>query len=185
MDALAEEDGALAVRLARRTIESHILGLSSGVPDLPAVFSTQRGVFVTLKRGERLRGCIGFSEPVFPLKDALMKAAVAAATEDPRFPPVQPDELRQISVEVTVLTPPEPLSCAPAMRSSHIEPGRHGLIVSGMGRGGLLLPQVATEYGWDAITFLDQTCIKAGLPSGCWRQDNISVQIFEGQIFEE
>jgi uncharacterized protein (TIGR00296 family) len=186
MAVLSEEEGKLAVRIARRSIEIHLAARPmSEIPDIPPVFYENRGVFVTLKRDGDLRGCIGIPYPVMPLAKALEQAAIASATEDPRFMPVSADELGGIGIEVTVMTPPEPLLGPPADRPSRIEAGRHGLIVSGRGRSGLLLPQVATEYGWDERTFLDHTCMKAGLPSGCWERSEIEVKTFEGQIFHE
>jgi uncharacterized protein (TIGR00296 family) len=186
MAVLSEEEGKLAVRIARSALENRLRGRRmTEIPAVSPVFADDRGVFVTLTRGGRLRGCIGYPYPVMPLSEALVNAAVAAATEDPRFLPVSAGELDEIEVEVTVMTPPEPLLCPPAERPSRIEAGRHGLIITGHGRSGLLLPQVATEYGWDEKTFLDHTCMKAGLPSGCWQRDGIEVQTFEGQIFHE
>jgi uncharacterized protein (TIGR00296 family) len=186
MAVLSEEEGKLAVRIARGFIEIHLAGRQlPEIPDLPPVFGENRGVFVTLKRGGDLRGCIGIPYPVMPLSEALEQAAISSATEDPRFMPVSEDELAGITIEVTVMTPPKSLLCTPAERPSCIEAGKHGLIVSGRGRNGLLLPQVATEYGWDARTFLDHTCRKAGLPAGCWERSEIEVKTFEGQIFHE
>lgn len=185
MDTLNAEEGKLAVSLARHTLLEMEGSVKTENPELPAVFDEFRGVFVTLKKQDDLRGCIGFPYPIKPLKEAITTAAIAAASEDPRFSPVKPEELDLITIEVTILTPPIPLTCEPDRRTDHVIVGKHGLIVSGLHTGGLLLPQVATEYGWDAGTFLDHTCIKAGLPPGCWKNSSIEVQIFEGQIFHE
>ena len=186
MDVLTEEEGSIAVILARSALEELYFGRSGNCPDpLPEVFSEPRGVFVTLEQAGDLRGCIGYPYPVMPLSQAVQHAAIAAATEDPRFLPVRPEELEQIDLEVTVLTVPVPLTCSPETRPSAVRVGTHGLIVaSGMARG-LLLPQVATEYGWDAQEFLDHTCQKAGLPPGCWQKERTEVLIFEGQVFSE
>ena len=108
-----------------------------------------------------------------PLRDAIREAACSAATGDPRFPPVTPKELSDISVEVTVLTEPELLDVVPADRPAAITVGKHGLIVRGYGRSGLLLPQVPVEWGWNVTEFLDHTCMKAGLPRGCWQEASI------------
>lgn len=183
MDLLTEEEGALATRLARTTVEHEVAGRPASDIALPDIFAKQRGVFVTLTKRGNLRGCIGFPYPVMALGDAIRQAAVAAALEDPRFPPVRADEVATLDFEVTVLTPPAPLDCAPDERPAAVEVGRHGLIVRGHGTSGLLLPQVATEYGWDSATFLDHTCIKAGLPGGCWKRKAVEVLTFEGQIF--
>jgi uncharacterized protein, PH0010 family len=183
MQLLTAEEGVLATRLARGAVETVITKKPKPALDLTPVFREKRGVFVTLNRAGQLRGCIGFPYPVMPLSDAIENAAVAAALEDPRFPGVKKDELASLDFEVTILTVPVPLECDPEDRPNHIEVGRHGLIARGFGTSGLLLPQVATEYGWDAKTFLDQTCNKAGLPARCWHQANTEILTFEGQIF--
>lgn len=183
MQLLTPDDGMLAVRLARGAIEYTILRKPKPMVSLTPVFSEKRGVFVTLTKAGQLRGCIGFPYPVMPLGDAIENAAVAAALEDPRFPGVKKSEVSSLDFEVTVLTEPIPLTCDPVDRPKHIEVGRHGLIARGYGTSGLLLPQVATEYNWDAKTFLEQTCQKAGLPTTCWQQPVIEILTFEGQIF--
>lgn len=185
MDLLTADEGDLAVRLARGTIDHVCAKKPKPALHLTPVFREKRGVFVTLNRRGELRGCIGLPYPVMPLGGAIEHAAAAAALEDPRFPPVTKEELGEISLEVTILTVPVALEAAPAHRPEKIEVGRHGLIARGMGTSGLLLPQVATEYGWDATTFLEHTCIKAGLPAGCWKQDSVEFLTFEGQIFSE
>ena len=182
---LTPEEGRTAVHLARNAIKAALNGEEIVLHDLPAIFGERRGVFVTLKQQGHLRGCIGLPYPTRPLGDAIVEAAVSAALEDPRFLPVSQRELGDIALEVTVLTEPRPLRCPPEQLPGCIEVGKHGLIVNGLGTGGLLLPQVPVEYGWTSREFLDQTCIKAGLPAGCWRRGDVAVQAFEGQIFEE
>ena len=182
---LGEDEGKTSVCLARKTIEKEIAGKIMQCPELPAVFKEKRGVFVTLNIFGELRGCIGYPQPVLPLSDAIQDAAVSAATRDPRFIPVKPKELEDISIEVTVLTPPEPLLCPAEKRAGNIETGRHGLIIQGKGHAGLLLPQVATEYGWNSEEFLTHTCLKAGLFKDCWKDENYNIFTFEGQIFSE
>jgi uncharacterized protein (TIGR00296 family) len=185
MQLLTDEEGNMAVRSARAAIEHAVAKRTKSSFDLTPVFSEKRGVFVTLTKNGTLRGCIGFPYPVMPLGEAIAHAAGAAALEDPRFPPVTKDELAAISLEVTILTVPEALEGEPAKRPEQVIVGKHGLIVRGMGTSGLLLPQVATEYGWDAKTFLDHTCMKAGLSGRCWTSKNIEILTFEGQIFSE
>jgi len=185
MDLLTDHEGHLALQSARGSFEFLIAGTPKPALKLTPVFSEKRGVFVTLTKEGCLRGCIGFPYPVIPLGEAIEQAAVAAASEDPRFPPVAESELTAIKIEVTVLTPPVAITGPPDDRPSHVVPGRHGLIVRGMGTSGLLLPQVCTDYDWDARTFLDQTCAKAGLPSHVWHNKNVEVLTFEGQIFSE
>ena len=182
---LTAKEGDVAVHLARDAIGHAILKKKEPALHLTPVFSEKRGVFVTLTQGGNLRGCIGFPYPVMPLGDAIMEAAMAAALKDPRFPPVTGAELPSITIEVTVLTLPQKLACEPDQRPAQVEVGRHGLIIKGMGTSGLLLPQVATENGWDSTTFLDHTCAKAGLPGKCWTSNRVEVLTFEGQIFHE
>lgn len=140
----------------------------------------QRGAFVTLHKRGQLRGCIGNFVSDDPLVDTVRGMAVAAATQDPRFPPVRPEEMADLDVEISVLSPLRQVDSV-----EEIEVGRHGIyIISPRGRG-VLLPQVATEYGWDRDTFLDQTCVKAGLRPGCWRDPDTRVMVFTAQIFGE
>lgn len=185
MQLLTDDEGVMAVRSARAAIEHAVAKKPKTSSDLTPMFSGKRGVFVTLTKGGNLRGCIGFPYPVMPLGEAIVHAAGAAALEDPRFPPVTKDELAAISLEVTILTVPEPLEGDPVKRPQQVIVGKHGLVVRGMGTSGLLLPQVATEYGWDAKTFLDHTCMKAGLSEKCWTSKNVEILTFEGQIFSE
>ncbi|MDD4299096.1 MAG: TIGR00296 family protein [Methanomicrobium sp.] len=182
---LCEEDGKAAVCLARKSIEKYIADREITCPKLPSVFAEERGVFVTLTKYGELRGCIGYPYPILPLFEAIRDAAVSAATKDPRFPPVQQDELESITLEVTILTKPEPLLCPAEERSQKIEIGRHGLIIQGRGHAGLLLPQVATDYKWTSEEFLSHTCLKAGLFKDCWKDNSYELLTFEGQIFSE
>ncbi|MCK9632057.1 MAG: TIGR00296 family protein [Methanoregula sp.] len=185
MELLTPEEGQMALRSARGAIEYVCAKKPKPALKLTPVFNEKRGVFVTLNIKGELRGCIGLPYPVMPLGKAIEHAAGAAAREDPRFPPVRKEELEEITVEVTILTVPEPLKGDPPERPGNVIVGRHGLIARGMGTSGLLLPQVATEYGWDATTFLDHTCMKAGLPNRCWTYPTVEILTFEGQIFSE
>ncbi len=182
---LSEEEGALALRYAKTVLAGHVGSVPFEEPAFPEIFCEKRGVFVTLTKNGELRGCIGFPYPVLPLNAAIRDAARSAATEDPRFRPVTAAELPAIRVEVTILTEPEHLAVAAAERDRHIVIGRHGLIVRGYGRSGLLLPQVPVEWEWNVREFLDHTCMKAGLPAKCWLEDAVEVLTFEGQIFSE
>jgi hypothetical protein len=185
MHALTGEEGVMAVRLARAVLENHVGRAQSDLPLLPPVFSEKRGVFVTLSNGGELRGCIGYPYPTHPLKDALCDAAISAATRDTRFPPVRAPELPQLRIEVTVLSVPELVTADPEARPAVVDVGKHGLIIQGHGRSGLLLPQVPVEWGWDSREFLDHTCLKAGLPAGCWKRKDVDLYAFEGQVFIE
>lgn len=185
MRQLTDEEGRLGLALARQAVEAAVRRSRPVHGALPDVFSEPRGVFVTLTRDGQLRGCIGLPYPVAPLGEAIIEAGQSAALHDPRFPPLTLGELDRIRVELTVLTMPTPISGPPSERPNVVEVGRHGLIVRGLGTSGLLLPQVAIEYGWTATEFLGHTCRKAGLPPDCWRRPDIEVSLFEGQIFHE
>ena len=175
----------MALRAARTFAEAKIFNMDAPVPNYPPVFDEKRGVFVTITENNMLRGCIGFPYPVKPLFISLREAAEAAATEDPRFMPIEEYEIPGLHFEVTILTMPEVLKGPAAERASRIEVGRHGLIASRDGQSGLLLPQVAEEYGWSAEEFLSQTCWKAGLAEDAWKSEDCIIQTFEGQIFSE
>lgn len=136
------------------------------------------GAFVTLKTHGNLRGCIGNVVGNSPLHETVAQMARSAAFEDPRFPPLQLDEYDSLDVEISVLSPIEPCP-DPEL----IETGRHGLIVRKGPHSGLLLPQVATEHGWDRHTFLQHTCRKAGLPSCCWNEPDTQLFWFQAVIF--
>jgi AmmeMemoRadiSam system protein B/AmmeMemoRadiSam system protein A len=138
----------------------------------------ERGAFVTLKKKGELRGCIGFIEPVAPLWNTVIQTAVYAASEDPRFPPVESDELENLEYEVSVLSPLQKIA-----DPSLVQVGKHGLVIAMGGRKGILLPQVAVENGWSRETFLNQACVKAGLPPDAWKK-GAEISIFEAIVFK-
>jgi MEMO1 family protein len=177
---LTAEDKGQLLRLARAAVEEYVTR-GTVVEDRTGnpKFLPPRGVFVTLTKRGDLRGCIGFIEPVAPLSQALIRAAIYAATEDPRFPPVGAAELKGLEVEVSVLTPLKEIT-----NPAQVQVGRHGLVVSRGGRRGLLLPQVPVENGWDRETFLKEGCLKAGLPPDAW-QKGAKMEIFEAIVFRE
>jgi AmmeMemoRadiSam system protein A len=174
---LPDDDRAALVVLARDAVTCAVLGGPAPAPPHRAVFNQVGGAFVTLTIRGELRGCIGQVEPRDPLGAVIVHCAAAAALEDPRFPPVSPIELPSLSIEVSVLTPAEEV-----LDLERIEVGRHGLIVSHNGCRGLLLPQVATEYGWSREQFLVQTCRKAGLAKDAWRR-GARIYCFEAEVF--
>jgi len=189
---LTLEQGRFLVRLARQAIATALeTGQVLSPPaDVPDPLREQRGVFVTLRQkvaGEKmLRGCIGIALPIKPLVEATIEAALNAAFRDPRFPPLTREEFPHVTVEVSVLTPPQLLQVSdPREYPAHIRIGRDGLLVEADWQRGLLLPQVAVEHGFDAVTFLEQTCLKAGLPKDAWRKGDIKVFTFQAQVFEE
>lgn len=138
---------------------------------------TKKGAFVTLKKKGLLRGCIGFIEPVAPLYQTIIQAAIYAASRDARFTPVSPSEIRDLEIEISVLSPLQKIN-----DFNLIQVGKHGLIIEKAGRKGLLLPQVPVENNWSRKTFLQQTCLKAGLPRNAWK-DGADIFIFEAVVF--
>jgi uncharacterized protein (TIGR00296 family) len=183
---LTLEEGKIAVRLARDALVSYIQNKKLIEPiELPPVFNEKRGVFVTIHEEGELRGCIGYPEPVIPLGKAIVDSAINACSRDPRFPCVRPSELQRVEVEVTILTKPEPYDVPKKRLPEAVKIGRDGLIVAKGMYSGLLLPQVAPEWGFDSLTFLGQTCIKAGLPPDAWLDEDTEVLHFEAQIFAE
>jgi len=166
--------------LARAAIEEHLE--TGGVPeretDDPAL-NRRSGAFVTLEQNEELRGCIGHTRADQPLYQSVQQMAVAAATEDPRFPPLTQSELDDVTVEISVLSPFRRLTDV-----TDIQVGTHGLMIFKDGRQGLLLPQVPVEQGWDREAFLENLCLKAGLPEGCW-EEGASVYAFTAVVFGE
>ncbi len=182
------EEGAAAVRAARATVEAAVKGKPGPRPAFPKKFDGNAGVFTTLTTHPegKLRGCVGFAEPVLPLKEAIVASATAAAVEDGRFEPVTADELDGLVVEVSLLTAPKAIVAAtPEELVRKVIVGRHGLIVREGRRGGLLLPQVATEWKWTPQEFLEHTCQKAGQPPDFWKSPRATVLAFEAEIFAE
>jgi AmmeMemoRadiSam system protein A len=186
--------GTHLVAIARKTVETVVVeGRPPGRDELPPwpegedeFLKCLRGAFVTLTDPSGgLRGCIGVPYPVKPLWEAVVHAAVGAATHDPRFPRVNAAELGSLRVEVSALTAPEALECKSLELPSHVRIRTDGLIVSGMGTSGLLLPQVATEMGLAPHEFLSLTCEKAGLSPDAWLTPGVEVQRFQAEVFAE
>jgi AmmeMemoRadiSam system protein A len=176
---LSPEQRRALLAMARQSIADHLAGRPPVRPPLDDIFARRSGVFVSLHNHGELRGCIGYPDGERPLGATVPSCAVSAATGDPRFNPVTVAELPEIDIEISVLTPVEPVT-----DPVDIEVGRDGLIVEQRGRRGLLLPQVATEWGWDRDTFLAQTCVKAGLPRDAWKH-GASVFRFQAEVFGE
>ncbi len=186
---LTLRDRQQLLEIARQAIENRLSGRrSEELPgreqspggEIPAVLEEKRGVFVTLHRKGALRGCIGYIEGFKPLFQAVGEMALAAAFGDPRFPPVTAAELPELDVEISVLTPLRKMS-----DPSEITIGEHGLYIVKGPSSGLLLPQVAVEYGWDRQTFLRHTCLKAGLLETAWQDPDSEIYLFGAQIFGE
>ena len=185
---LTAENGNFLVELARRAITTYLSDrkVIETPEDVDPKLKDNMGVFVTLNSGKELRGCIGYPEPVMPLLNAVIDAAISAATRDPRFNPLTPAELDKIHVEVSVLTKPVLMEVEnPIEYLEKIILGQDGLIVESGPYRGLLLPQVATEWGWNGEEFLSNTCMKAGLASDCWHSNDVKIYKFASQIFGE
>jgi AmmeMemoRadiSam system protein A len=176
---LSEHDQQRLLALARRALETRVRRQPPPLPERGGALESPRGAFVTVHCRGDLRGCLGRIETDAPLADTVAHLAASVSDSDPRFDPVSALELNQIDLEISVLTPEREITSI-----ADIEIGRHGLIVEQDARRGLLLPQVATEYGWDAETFVSHTCLKAGLPSDAWRH-GARILIFEAQVFGE
>ena len=173
------EDQRRLLSLARRAIEARVRREPPPAPDRGGALELPRSAFVTIHCHGDLRGCLGRLDPDEPLATTVAQLAASVSDSDPRFEPLRPGELDAVDVEISVLTPEREVASI-----ADVEVGRHGLIVDQGGRRGLLLPQVATEYGWDAETFVSQTCVKAGLPADAWRR-GARILVFEAQVFGE
>jgi len=185
---ISDKDGEILVKTARSAVTAHLITRKKITleEDFKSRFSYKSGVFVTLNKDEELRGCIGFPTPERKLYQSLVDAAVASATEDPRFPSVTYEELSSISFEVTVLTPPEEIRVENSSEyPGKIRVGRDGLIVRWEFGAGLLLPQVPVEYGWNEEEFLSHACEKAGAPPDYWKRKSTKILRFEGIVFKE
>ena len=167
------------LELARNALEEVVrFGRMSEPAEPPGALQTPCGAFVTLYKGRSLRGCIGYIEASRPLYATVRECARAAALDDPRFDAVAPAELLSLRLEISVLSPL--LDVAP----QDVEVGRHGLLISRGAQRGLLLPQVAVEWKWDREQFLEETCLKAGLPANAW-QHGARIQAFTAQVLKE
>jgi AmmeMemoRadiSam system protein B/AmmeMemoRadiSam system protein A len=174
----AEEKKTLH-QIAKTVIENKARG--KAVPEFKIetpILKENRGAFVTIHKKGQLRGCIGYIEGRGPLYKTIEEMAEAAAFRDPRFTPVSERELSDLDVEISVLTPLRKIT-----DPNEIEVGKHGIYIKKGWYSGLLLPQVATEYGWDRQTFLEHTCLKAGLPTHAWKDKNTEIYIFSADIF--
>lgn len=185
---ISDVQGESLVRLARRAVTEYLAESTVVAP--AGDFDTETGVFVTLnyqtaRKEEHLRGCIGFPVSEKKIEQSVIEAAIAAATEDPRFPPVVLHELRNIVFEVSVLTTPEELKCKPLEYRKVINIGRDGLILRWKGGSGLLLPQVPVELKWDMDEYLAHICHKAGAPPEALTDPGSKLYRFHAMVFKE
>ncbi|NOZ81046.1 MAG: AmmeMemoRadiSam system protein A [DPANN group archaeon] len=182
----SSQDGQELIRIARDAISSSFthtpLTLDQYLQDR---FSERQGGFVTLTKQGNLRGCIGYTEPIFPLHETIRRAARAAAFDDTRFPPLTEEEFKSVKVEVSVLSVPEKVQGPPSLYPKQFSIGTHGLIIKRGMFQGLLLPQVFTEYQASPEQALAMTCQKAGLPEDAWQQEETELYTFSAQIFTE
>lgn len=176
---MSPKEKSFALRTARSAVELFVREGKKLKPEsVPGSFREERGCFVTLTEKGALRGCIGYPEPIMPLIDALIDSAMNAC-RDPRFPPLGASELKRIRIEVSVLTKPKPI------KPLEVKVGRDGLIVRRGFYSGLLLPQVAADYGWGREEFLSHTCMKAGLQPGAWKEKGTELLAFQAEVFGE
>jgi AmmeMemoRadiSam system protein A len=177
---LSDADRRALLRLARDAIAEAVCrqSLPQNIPS-EGIFSFRRGAFVTLHVDRRLRGCIGVIEPEEPLGDVIVRCAASAASQDPRFPPLRSEELRALQIEISLLSPPQPI------RVQDVEIGRHGLLIARSSTRGLLLPQVAVEHRLNVEQFVQETCRKAQLPLDAWREPDVRLLGFTCEVFSE
>jgi AmmeMemoRadiSam system protein A len=178
---LSKQEQMYLLDFARKSIEAKIRG--ENPPSFDPKFSRlqqPRGAFVTLNKNGNLRGCIGLTQGIKPLYQIVQDVAEAAAFQDPRFQPLTEQELPNITIEISVISPMRKIS-----NVKKIKVGRHGLLIKLGHAQGLLLPQVASNNGWSRQTFLEHTCIKAGLPKDAWKNPAAEIMIFEAQVFGE
>ena len=166
----------MLLQLAHESILSALENREAAAFAASAHLSEGRGAFTTLYCKGRLRGCVGYPTAVLPLYRTVRETARAAAFDDPRFVPVVMSEARDLRISISVLSPVRPI------RAEEVEVGRHGLLISHGAHRGLLLPQVPVEHGWDRVTFLEQTCRKAGLPLDAWI-GNAKLEAFTAEVF--
>ncbi len=177
---LTDDERTTLLTTARGSIAARFAHTSIPAPDATPALRTPCGAFVTLKIRGRLRGCIGHIAAVTPLGETVRDVALSSAFDDPRFPPLTREELAAVSIEVSALSPLRRITDA-----SEIRVGTHGILLRRGGRSGLLLPQVATEQGWQRDEFLVHTCRKAGLPDDAWRDADTTIEIFSAIVFGE
>ncbi len=177
---LTDGEKRTLLQIARAAIAARLGEAAAETPQPTGSLLIPCGAFVTLRKAESLRGCIGFISAAKPLAATVRDVAVSSAFEDPRFPPVQRGELALISIEISVLSPLRRIR-----DPGELVVGVHGLLIKRGFRSGLLLPQVATEQGWDRETFLAHTCRKAGLPMDTWKSPDACLEIFSALVFHE
>jgi AmmeMemoRadiSam system protein A len=179
-DLTAHEKQAL-LTIARQAIVQEVCnGEETVEPREEKALNQRNGCFVTIKQDDQLRGCIGNFQSEQPLFREVAQMAISSATKDPRFYPMKETDLENFQLEISVLSPLHKIEDV-----EEIEVGKHGIYIEKGFYRGVLLPQVATEHGWDRLNFLKQTCIKAGLPTNAWEAEDADIYVFSAQIFGE
>ncbi len=180
--AVSEPDRKILFALAHESIQNAVMKKGTVQPPegMSDFLKTPRGAFVTINRQGNLRGCIGYTFAFKSLYETIIDVAASAAVRDPRFEPMTPDELKDMEISISVLSPLHKI-----FDPARIEVGRHGILLAQGNRQGLLLPQVAVENGWDRETFLCQTCRKAGLPDTAWRSEDTDIFVFSADVLYE
>jgi AmmeMemoRadiSam system protein A len=169
----------MLLRAARAAVIARVSGAAPPDPsDSDALIDRGGGTFVTIRIDGELRGCIGQIAAAGPLLATVMQCAVSSATDDPRFPPMRPEEIAAARFEISILSDPELLR-----EPEHLRVGAHGLLVTRGRSRGLLLPQVAIEQGWNATQLLEGACLKAGLRPDAWRESGTRVEVFTAEVF--
>jgi len=175
---LSEKEKQILLQCARITIENKFSKTPRPLPEPTDNLQEYCGAFVTLHRNGKLRGCIGNMTGAKPLFDTIIQMAESSAFHDPRFPPVSAAEAGELDIEISVLTPLREIDSA-----EEVEVGKHGIYMQRGHRSGVLLPQVPVEQGWDRNTFLEHTCMKAGMSADCWQDPEVKISVFEAIIF--
>jgi len=175
---LTEKDKEFLKQLARDAIEARLFKKKPQKKEIPEGLKNHQGAFVTIKKKGDLRGCIGYIKGYMPLHETVEQMAVQAAFHDPRFNALTKEEYDDIEIEISVLSPLKKIDSI-----DEIQVGTHGIYIEKGFYSGLLLPQVATEYGWDRKTFLEHTCYKAGLPKDAYKEKDTNIYIFSADIF--
>jgi uncharacterized protein len=177
---LTEDDQRILLQIARNAVSSYLSGQSPRLPEIAdGILTESHGIFVSIHTGPALRGCIGNIHPAGPLYRSTAECAIAAAVGDPRFMPMNTAELAGVEFEISVLSP-----MSRVKNIGEIEVGTHGLVISKGPARGLLLPQVATAYGWNRERFLQETCTKAGLEPDDWK-NGAAIECFSAVVFAE
>ena len=183
---MQEKEKKELLNIARQSITSIFSKKAMEISqDTRKRYGKKQGAFVTLKKNNELRGCIGFPEPVEQLYNAIVEGARAAAFRDPRFPQVKENEMKDIKIEISVLTVPEEVKCSKADLVKNVKVGKDGLIARMGFNSGLLLPQVPEEWGWNTKEFLENVCMKAGLTPEAWKDKNCKIYKFHAEVFGE